>query len=106
MLCICRSRNVPVRPCTSVFCKYYELTYFQSEFVGFTWYDTGQRHIVTNSTFRNCDGTRTSTCTSSCRNSAVWNLLTHSDQFIPEVRDFSWFMLSLLIQPIISLEPS
>ena len=85
MLCICRTRNIPVRPCT-VACKYYELWFFQSEFTGFTWYDAGQRHIMTNTTFRNCDGTRTPLCTSNCLKSAVWNLITHSNQLVPEVQ--------------------
>lgn len=36
----------------------------------FSWYDTGQQHIVTNSTFRNCP--------------KVWQLLTHSFEHVPE----------------------
>jgi hypothetical protein len=98
MLCICRTRNVPVRPCT-VACKYYELSFFQSEFAGFTWYDTGQRHIVTNTTFHNCDGTRTPSCKSNCLKSAVWNLITHSNQLVPEVPCTMLLLMSSSCKP-------
>lgn len=67
---------------------------------GFTWYDTDQAHIITDAIFRNC-GYRSSQydqynqeadrgcgnendigCTS---RSSVWAMLTHSDQFVPEM---------------------
>ena len=72
---------------------------------GFFWYDTGQSHIITDSTFRNCgyrrsatnsydqyessptrgcfDGERHDGCN---HDSTVFGFLTHSDQFNPEVR--------------------
>jgi hypothetical protein len=67
---------------------------------GFVWYDTGQDHIITDSSFKNCgyrssaysqyetsptrgcDGNSINGCTSS---SSVFGFLTHSDQFNPEV---------------------
>ena len=70
---------------------------------GFTWYDTGQEHIVTNTTFRNCgyraddksryaeyDNTTSRGCDSDWENgcgdwSTVWGMLSHSDQFNPEL---------------------
>jgi len=67
---------------------------------GFIWYDTNQAHIITDAIFRNC-GYRSSQynqynqeadrgcgnendigCTSQ---SSVWGMLTHSDQFVPEM---------------------
>lgn len=67
---------------------------------GFRWYDTNQEHIITEATFRGC-GYRSSEydqynsdpergcgdetdigCSSS---SSVWSMLTHSDQFVPEI---------------------
>lgn len=67
---------------------------------GFVWYDTGQDHIITDSTFKNCgyrssqyaqyessptrgcDGNPNSGCHSY---SSVFGFLTHSDQFNPEI---------------------
>lgn len=64
-------------------------------------YDTGQSHIITNSEFRNCgirsslysqyDNSSSRGCTNTddikgCSDrSTVFGLLTHSDQFTPEV---------------------
>ena len=66
---------------------------------GFFWYDTGQGHIITNTTFRNCgarnetnayDTSPTRGCDTNQFNgcssgSTVWGFLTHSDQFTPEI---------------------
>ena len=67
---------------------------------GFFWYDTGQEHIITDSTFRNCgyrsayydqyDTSPTRGCNGNlfngCRDkSTVFGFLTHSDEFTPEV---------------------
>jgi len=66
---------------------------------GFFWYDTGQEHIVSNSTFRNCgfrdgfdhyDTSPTRGCDGNSVNgchggSTVFGFLTHSDQFTPEL---------------------
>jgi hypothetical protein len=66
---------------------------------GFVWYDTGQEHIITESTFRNCgyrgnftqyDSSPTRGCDDSDRNgchdqSKTFGFLTHSDQFTPEL---------------------
>merc|ERR1712176_969594 len=65
---------------------------------GFFWYDTGREHIITSAKFRNCgfrdnsvydssasrgcDGNSINGCNSG---STVWGLLTHSDQFTPEI---------------------
>jgi hypothetical protein len=67
---------------------------------GFKWYDTNQEHIITEAIFRNC-GYRSDEyndynkdlargcadekdmgCSDS---SSVWSMLTHSDQFVPEI---------------------
>lgn len=45
--------------------------------VALQWYDTGQFHIVTNVTFRSCN-------TRSVQTIKTWELMTHSDQFVPE----------------------
>lgn len=63
--------------------------------------DTGQEHIITSATFRNCgarlddNAYETSSSTRGCDTtsqyngcwggSSVWGLLTHSDQFTPEI---------------------
>jgi len=67
---------------------------------GFTWYDTGQEHIIIDATFRNCgqreayddyDTSPTRGCdqndsASGChKDSYVFGFLTHSDQFTPEI---------------------
>jgi len=67
---------------------------------GFFWYDTGQEHIITNTTFRNCgyrseaynqyDTSPTRGCDGNSLNgcstgSTVFGFLTHSDQFTPEL---------------------
>ena len=61
---------------------------------GFQWYDTNQAHIVSNTTFRRCgaravhapgsastDGCNTVGCQGT---SSVWEMLTHSDEHVPE----------------------
>ena len=85
MLINCRSMHTPDVPCSGI-CKWRESRYFHQMFAGFQWYDVGQTHIVTNSTFRNCDGTRQcrGCFSNSFRASAAFTLLTHSDQFVPE----------------------
>jgi hypothetical protein len=57
---------------------------FWQEFAGFQWYDVGQQHIITNSTFRNC-GNNWKLCMSTPCRGHPWTLLTHSDQFVPQV---------------------
>ena len=67
---------------------------------GFFWYDTGQNHLMNDATFRNCgyrsaeyseyDSSPDRGCgeedANGChRNSVVFGLLTHSDQFTPEL---------------------
>eukprot|EP01113_Clastostelium_recurvatum_P039925 TRINITY_DN614_c1_g2_i1.p1 TRINITY_DN614_c1_g2~~TRINITY_DN614_c1_g2_i1.p1 ORF type:complete len:714 (+),score=84.18 TRINITY_DN614_c1_g2_i1:197-2143(+) len=57
-------------------------------FGGFQWYDVSQQHILTNSTFRNCENTWSRCVYGSqqgeCDNIAVFTSLTHSDEFVPE----------------------
>jgi hypothetical protein len=60
-----------------------DLTFFYG-FAGFQWYDVGQSHIVTNATFRSCTNLWPER-TGSCNSCHPWTLLTHSDQFVPEV---------------------
>jgi len=66
---------------------------------GFFWYDTGQEHIITSATFKNCgarndknvyDSSPTRGCDTNSDNgchdgSSVWGFLTHSDTFSPEI---------------------
>lgn len=63
---------------------------------GFRFYDTGQEHIITDSTFRNCgyrsevynqyDKKPSTGCKEDCtRTSAVWGFRIHSDQHVPEI---------------------
>jgi len=66
---------------------------------GFRWYDTGQEHIITSATFRRCgyrdgydtyDDSPTRGCDTNSIDgcwggSSVWGMLTHSDEFNPEV---------------------
>jgi len=67
---------------------------------GFTWYDTNQEHIISDAVFRNCGyrsqeydqydqdperGCRNSNAHGCHSSSSVWSMLTHSDQFVPEM---------------------
>lgn len=66
---------------------------------GFRWYDTGQEHVITSATFRHCGYKDNSNvyensddrgCDSNSFNgcwdgSSVFGMLTHSDQFNPEI---------------------
>jgi hypothetical protein len=71
---------------------------------GIVWYDTGQSHILSNVTFRNCgfrsneflqyDTSPTRGCglnsTNGCHStSAVFSSLTNSNQFVPEIMQAS-----------------
>jgi hypothetical protein len=63
---------------------------------GFVWYDTGQEHIITQSTFRNCgsivggNGCDANNASTGCRSgSSVFGFLTHSSQFNPEIMQVS-----------------
>jgi hypothetical protein len=44
----------------------------------FQWYDTGHCHVLNNITFRRCISSNPSQIM------RTWELLTHSDQFVPE----------------------
>ena len=44
--------------------------------VPFSWYDTGQKHML--------EHVRMVNCTNAAEDRAPWNFLTHSDQFLPE----------------------
>jgi len=91
MLTVCRTGQKWILPESS------SPTYMKGD--GFFWYDTGQEHIISNSTFRNCgyrsddydqyDMSPTRGCSDSdyngCNSKAtVFGFLTHSDQFNPE----------------------
>jgi len=72
-------------------CNVRDYTFYQT-FGGFQWYDVGQQHILTDSTFRNCraDWERCTWGSSkNCINTAVFTSLTHSDQFVPELMQVS-----------------
>jgi len=64
---------------------------FWSGMEGFQWYDTGQQHLVSNSTFRNCNAQQWAAATGGCswgcggNGSSVFTLLTHSDQYVPQI---------------------
>ncbi len=60
------------------------------EAIGFAWYDVGQRHIVTNATFRNCgseiDGAGCGVGgLSGCMESSVTTFLSWSEEFVPQM---------------------
>ncbi|KAI9015919.1 G8 domain-containing protein [Hyaloraphidium curvatum] len=70
-------------------CHDRDWAYFQS-FSGWTWYDVGQRHIITDITFRNCRSDWDGPCVynwpeSRCAGNSIWQILTHSDEWVPEV---------------------
>ncbi|KAJ3262303.1 Fibrocystin-L [Boothiomyces macroporosus] len=96
MLAICRTQNVlplynscPTGKTQWWNCASRDLSYWNG-YTGFEWYDVGQTHILTNTTFRNCT-TNWNGCIPQtgmngiqyCMGTA-WNFLTHSDQFVPE----------------------
>jgi len=56
--------------------RWVERRFFQSSYVGFEWYDTGQRHILKSTHFKNCGNPD--------RDAYIWRALTHSDRFVPE----------------------
>jgi len=60
---------------------------YRFEGSGFDWYDTGQAHILTHVTFRNCGApsARGGGCGDDCGStSSTWHFLCHSDEFVPE----------------------
>jgi hypothetical protein len=96
MLSVCRTKTPIALPGGT------QASYIKAN--GFKWYDTGQEHIITKATFRNC-GSRSNpehgefdeydqgedrgcgddTDIGCTEYSSVWLMLTHSDQFIPEM---------------------
>ncbi|KAI9015632.1 hypothetical protein DFJ74DRAFT_732320 [Hyaloraphidium curvatum] len=63
---------------------------FWHRFHGWQWYDVGQRHIITDVVFRNCRSDWDGPCVytseyNSCGFNSMWIMLTHSDEFVPEV---------------------
>eukprot|EP00516_Mucochytrium_quahogii_P000058 CAMPEP_0203756312 /NCGR_PEP_ID=MMETSP0098-20131031/9613_1 /ASSEMBLY_ACC=CAM_ASM_000208 /TAXON_ID=96639 /ORGANISM=" , Strain NY0313808BC1" /LENGTH=1013 /DNA_ID=CAMNT_0050648141 /DNA_START=114 /DNA_END=3155 /DNA_ORIENTATION=+ len=52
-----------------------ETRWFTEKHVGFEFYDTMQKHIIQNAVFRNCANSK----------SITWQLLDHSDTFVPEL---------------------
>lgn len=99
MLITCRSTgNVPAVPGTS----WNERYFASSGYSAFQWYDTGQSHIITNVTFRRC-------MTIGSRVARSWELLTHSDQFLPSnmqiTRNVRYdnFTLNMSISSLISM---
>jgi len=93
LLAVCRSGD-PVSMSSWSDVSYMEGT-------GFQWYDTGQEHIITDSTFRNCGlrssaynqynssptrGCASDDTSSGCvAESSVFSFLAHSDTFNPEI---------------------
>jgi len=92
MLTVCRTKTSLVVP--------NDANVYRIPGSGFLWYDTDQAHIISDAIFRNC-GYRSAEfdqydqgadrgcgneddigCTST---SSVWGMLTHSDQFVPEM---------------------
>jgi len=91
MLVNCRSNHKPtfMSGCKVKNEEYYKCSVrdyqFWQTFAGFQWYDVGQHHIITNSTFRNCNANWNGPCIWGCEDVSVWIFLTHSDEFVPEV---------------------
>lgn len=83
----CPASPTETRNPTWGLCNVRDYNFFNS-FGGFTWYDVSQQHILTNTVFRNCreDWNRCVYGTGgNCSKVSVFNSLTHSDQFVPEV---------------------
>lgn len=92
----CRTRvvaggpgNLPTDVCTSRWnCALRDWAFFIS--IGaFQWYDTYQSHIINNMTIRNCNPNWISCWETGCGSNAPWKLLTHSDQFVPQLMQIS-----------------
>jgi len=100
LLMNCRSNNVPswfagcpAAPVVSQtppwgLCNQRDFYFFRA-MGGFQWYDVGQKHIMTDSTFRNCKAEWEHCIYGSapgvCSNVAVFTSLSHSDQFVPQL---------------------
>ena len=95
MLAVCRTGEELARPEGSA-----TKSWTRIPADGFTWYDTGQEHIITRATFRNCgfrsdvyaqyDQSPDRGCDENDLNgcqsrSSAFRFLTHSDQFTPEL---------------------
>uniref|UniRef100_A0A6B2KYW6 CEMIP beta-helix domain-containing protein n=1 Tax=Arcella intermedia TaxID=1963864 RepID=A0A6B2KYW6_9EUKA len=63
------------------YCNIRDYAFFNGA-VGFQFYDTGMRHIISNSIFRNCAVSQFKQCNECFF--ASFELLTHSDQFLPD----------------------
>ncbi|KAJ3027564.1 UNVERIFIED_CONTAM: Fibrocystin-L [Siphonaria sp. JEL0065] len=90
MLSICRTNNtlVPyISGCSTASTAWWKCasrdSSFWSQMLGFQWYDTGQNHIISNTTFRTC--TNAWKPALQTKSMAVWMFLTHSDQFVPGI---------------------
>jgi hypothetical protein len=88
MLITCRTNNTQPKfvgcPEKSYYLCHNRDYNFWTGFQGFQWYDVGQSHIVTSSTFRNCNDNWPYCIKSPCTGASVFSFLTHSDQFAPE----------------------
>ncbi|KAJ3078736.1 Fibrocystin-L, partial [Rhizoclosmatium hyalinum] len=88
MLSICRTNNTLMPyisgcPNSSWWkCAARDTSYW-TNFLGFSWYDVGQNHIISNSTFRSCTDKWAPAIYNT--NMAVWQFLTHSDQYVPGI---------------------
>ncbi|KAJ3285678.1 Fibrocystin-L [Rhizoclosmatium sp. JEL0117] len=88
MLAICRTNNTLIPyisgcPNTSWWkCALRDTSYW-TNFLGFSWYDVNQNHIISNTTFRSCTDKWAPAIYNT--NMAVFQFLTHSDQFAPGV---------------------
>ncbi|KAH9259577.1 hypothetical protein BASA81_001999 [Batrachochytrium salamandrivorans] len=89
MLVQCRTlgQHAPHNFCASGSCASRDRAFFQS-FNGFSWYDVYQNHIMTKTEFRNCNPKQVP-CPlrykPDCSGSRIFTMLTHSNQFVPEV---------------------
>lgn len=123
VLVVCRTNNTQFSPCVTP--PYYptdgcqnswDNRFFGNAVIGFSWYDVGQAHLISNITFRDCAPavmaeiasggasgvggsgalttgsgaaggggcTQWSASNGCIPSSAIWEFITHSDEFVPE----------------------
>ena len=79
MLINCRSGNTPGAPWYANQWDYGR-SFYAWDMTAFQWYDVWQSHVLTDVTFRNCSLPATSG-----RKMRGWQMLTHSDQYVPDM---------------------
>ena len=67
-------------------CTWFDRRFWQSRRKVIQWYDTNMNTVFSNATIRSCDPMEWShDCTHQCPSSSIFESLTHSNQFLPEM---------------------